>query len=104
MIGMCDTRLPDRCLHLIIRQYTTLFGFWADDCQSSTAVNINEWHHFAFVYDYTNRTQYAYLNGILVCEHSSRGPFLGNSGAITIGAATSSSPQSVTPTRGGTLT
>ncbi len=92
MVGMCDSTTTDRCLYLMIRQNSTYFAFWGDDCWSSTIVNINEWHHFGFVYDYTARTQYIYLNGNLVCTHNSAGPFLGNSGAITIGAIKGSGP------------
>jgi len=86
MLGMCQTPSPDRCLHLLIRQSSAYFGFYFDDCTGSTIININQWYHFAFVYDYTTHTQYIYVNGNLDCIHNSSGPFLGNSGAITIGA------------------
>jgi hypothetical protein len=90
MVGMCESPSNDMCLHLMIRQNSTFFAFFYDDCQSSTIVNINQWYHFAFVYDYTTHTQYIYLNGNLDCIHNLAGPFLGNSGAITIGAVNSS--------------
>ncbi len=90
IVGMCESLSPDRCLHLLIRQNSTYFGFYNDDCQSSTIININQWYHFAFVYDYTTHIQYIYVNGNLDCIHNSSGPFLGNSGAITIGAVNSS--------------
>jgi len=88
MIAMCESTNSDRCLHLLIRNNSTYFGFYYDDCSSSTIVNISEWHHFGFVYDYTAFTQYIYLNGDLVCLHNSSGPFLGSSGNITIGVIT----------------
>jgi hypothetical protein len=90
MVGMCESPSQDRCLHLLIRNNSTYFGFYADDCAGSTIININQWYHFAFVYDYTTYTQYIYLNGNLECTHNSAGPFLGNSGAITIGALNNS--------------
>jgi hypothetical protein len=85
MVGMCASPSTDECLHLLIRNKTTYFGFYTHDCPGSTIVQIDQWYHFAFVYDYTNRTQYIYLNGELECTRNSRGPFHGSSGAITIG-------------------
>ncbi len=70
----------------MIRNKLTYFAFWGNDCTNSTIVSINQWHHFAFVYDYTIRTQYIYLNGQLECTHGSSRPFMGNSGALIIGA------------------
>ena len=86
MVGMCVSRSTDECLHLLIRNDALFFGFYGDDCPGSTIVELNEWYHFAFVYDYSNRTQYIYLNGQLEHKRNSNGPFQGNSGAITIGA------------------
>jgi hypothetical protein len=83
---MCESINIDHCLHFIIRNHQPYFGFFNDDCDSSTVVNISEWHHFGFVYDDIAHTQYIYLNGDLVGIHNSLGPFLGNSGAIIIGA------------------
>ena len=83
---MCQSTVTSACLQLMIRYNLTLFAFWSDDCPGSQIVNTNQWHHFAFVYDYANRTQYTYLNGDLVCKHSPSGPFLGTSGSINIGA------------------
>jgi hypothetical protein len=86
MIGMCQSTTFRRCLYLMIRQNSTYFAFYGDDCWSSSIVQINQWHHFAFVYNYPTRTQYIYLNGLLTCTHTSSGPFLAATGAITIGA------------------
>lgn len=96
MIGMCQSTTFRRCLDLMIRQNSTYFAFYGDDCWSSTIVQINQWHHFAFVYDYPARTQYIYLNGLLTCTHTSSGPFLADTGAITIGAidSTGTTPSS----------
>ncbi len=83
---MCASRSSDECLQLLIRNGTTYFGFYNNDCPGSTILNINQWYHFALVYNYTSRTQYNYLNGELEFTHNSSGPFLGNSSVITIGA------------------
>jgi hypothetical protein len=87
MVGMCQTPAPDLCLYLMVRQNATYFAFYGDDCWNNTAfVPINQWHHFGFVYDYSARAQYIYFNGLLICTHTSSGPFQATSGAITIGA------------------
>jgi hypothetical protein len=86
MVGMCQTTAYSQCLDLMISNNSTYFEFYGNDCWSSTLVPINQWHHFAFVYDYSAQTQYIYLNGNLTCTHTSSGPFLATSGAITIGA------------------
>jgi hypothetical protein len=86
MVGMCETPALSRCLYLMIRTNSTYFAFYGNDCWSSTFVPVNQWHHFGFVYDYTAQIQYIYLNGYLTCIHTSAPPFLGASGAITIGA------------------
>lgn len=86
MVGMCQTTVFSRCLYLMIRLNTTYFAFYANDCWSTTIVPINQWHHFAFVYDYSIQTQYIYFNGYRICTQTSAGPFLASSGAITIGA------------------
>lgn len=70
----------------MIRQNSTYFAFFADDCWSSMIVPINQWHHFGFVYDYAAMTQYVYVNGVVRCVHNASGPFLASMGAITIGA------------------
>ena len=96
MIGMCASASDRQCLHLAISNRTTLFGFYRVDCLGRTILNTDQWYHFAFVYDYPNRTQFIYLNGVLECNRTPAEPFLGNSGVIIIGAVnmTSVSPQS----------
>ena len=86
MVGMCQTPALRQCLYLMIRWNSTYFAFYGDDCWSSMIVQVNQWHHFAFVYDYSAYTQYIYLDGVLTCTHNASGPFLGSTGAITIGA------------------
>lgn len=40
----------------------------------------------AYVYDYPNRTQLVYVNGILDKSNSVRGPYEGTRGDLTIGS------------------
>lgn len=86
MVGMCESVTQRRCLYLMIRNNASYFAFFFDDCVSSAIVPTYQWHHFSFVYDYSLMTQSIYVNGILTCTKGASGPFLGNSGAITIGA------------------
>ena len=96
MMGMCQTTVNSYCMYLMIRQNRTYFAFFANDCWGPTLISINQWYHFAFVYDYAALKQYIYLNGVLECTHNSSGPFLATTGAITIGAInnTGSTPAS----------
>ena len=96
MMGMCQTPLTSLCMYLMIRQNRTYFAFFNNDCWGPTLLSINQWYHFAFVYDYAALTQYIYLNGVLECTHNSSGPFLATTGAITIGSInnTGSTPAS----------
>ena len=83
---MCQLTTLRNCLYLMIRTNMSYFAFWGDDCVSSTIVPRYQWHHYAFVYDYSAFTQYIYFNGVRICTHTSSGPFLANTGSITIGA------------------
>ena len=89
IVGMCQSPAYSLCLQLMISNQAPRFSFYANDCNGTTIVTINQWHHLAFVYDYTIRSQYIYMNGILECSASSSGPFLATQGAITIGAVNS---------------
>ena len=63
-------------------------GFFNDDTVSTTVVNSNTWYHAAFVYDNDERQRFIYINGILDKQSATGvGPYLGTSGAITIGGA-----------------
>jgi hypothetical protein len=39
----------------------------------------------AYVYDYSNFTQYVYINGVLDVSGSPKGPYQGTTGNLTIG-------------------
>ena len=89
---MCQSGSTSRCLILMTRGSSSYFAFYGDDCNISTVVTTNQWHHLAFVYNNDITTQYMYVNGDLVCRHISLGPFLGNSGVIVIGGIKWSGP------------
>ena len=93
MLSMCQSTMTDRCLFLIIRGSCSYFAFYNDDCAGSAIVPINQWHHFAFIYDHDINTQHIYMNGDHVCRYIPSGPFLGDSGGITIGASNVSQTQ-----------
>jgi hypothetical protein len=57
----------------------------------STPMAANTWYHVAYVYDYSSRTQYVYLQGVLDGTKTSSDPYQGQSGAIFIGASNISS-------------
>ncbi|CAF2150011.1 unnamed protein product [Rotaria magnacalcarata] len=86
MLGMCQAPAYSLCLYLMMRASKPYFAFYGNDCAGRTIVTTGEWHHFAFVYDYANRIQYIYYDGVIECTATDAGPFLATQGAITIGA------------------
>jgi hypothetical protein len=63
-------------------------GFFNDDITSSRVLADNTWYHAAFVYDINLRQQLIYIDGLLdITSAVGSGPYLGTSGAITIGGA-----------------
>ncbi|CAF1643220.1 unnamed protein product [Adineta ricciae] len=82
-------QFKDHTLHYIIRNFSLFMGFYDDDLRGSTMIQLSTWYHVAFVYDYSLLKQSIYLNGILICNTISSGPYKGTSGAIIIGKAES---------------
>ncbi|CAF0732709.1 unnamed protein product [Didymodactylos carnosus] len=86
LFGECAAAANDQCLHLVIRNKYLFMGFYHDDCAGSTVLSTGQWYHAAFVYDYTNLKHLVYLNGNLDGSTGpSTGPYIGQSGAVTIG-------------------
>ncbi|UJR24603.1 hypothetical protein I4U23_005978, partial [Adineta vaga] len=63
---------------------------------STTNITTDRWHHLAFVYNYSNRVQYLYLNGMLDCIGLSRTPFLATQAYIAIGSSYDPGPTGFT--------
>ncbi|CAF4097271.1 unnamed protein product, partial [Adineta steineri] len=81
-----EASATDRLLHLILKYQLLYMGFFSDDLTGTTAVSVPyTWYHVTFVYDYRSRTQIVYLNGYQDGLRTPAGPYLGISGAITIG-------------------
>ncbi|CAM4794649.1 unnamed protein product [Rotaria magnacalcarata] len=76
MLGMCQTPSYSLCLYLMTRSSKPYFAFYGNDCVGSTVVPASQWHHFAFIYDYTNQAQYIYMNGVIECSRTGAGPLL----------------------------
>ena len=73
-------------LHYIIRSLKMRLGFYNNDLDSSTIIQIFTWYHVAFVYDNASTTQKIYLNGILDRSRSGASSYQGTSGSILIGS------------------
>ncbi|CAF4243469.1 unnamed protein product, partial [Adineta steineri] len=85
LFGQSASSTTDQDLALSIGGTVLRLSFWNDDVNSGTTLSANTWYHVAFVYDYSSRTQIIYINGVQDVSRSSAGPYLGASGAITIG-------------------
>lgn len=86
----CGT-CASRCLSLVIRNGKLYMAFSLNVLLGNTAMAINTWYHVAFVYDYSSKTQYVYLQGILDGTKTSSEPYQGQSGSIVIGMSNISS-------------
>lgn len=84
LFGQYHSQNLAQSLHYQIRNYHLHLGFYADDLEGSTMIQINTWYHVAFVYDYSSSTQQIYLNGIQDGNRSSS-PYQCTSGSIVIG-------------------
>lgn len=64
MIGQ-GTPATDQGLHIAWMSGNKIrFGFWSDDLDTDTLSDIMHWHHFAFTYDATTKTQKTYRDGV----------------------------------------
>ncbi len=84
IFAQCRVHKKAQCLFLRIKNQKMLFGFYGSDTSGNTTLKINHWHHVAFVYNYTSRTQTVYLDGI-VNGRGSSSVYLGVPYNITIG-------------------
>ncbi|CAF3511283.1 unnamed protein product [Rotaria socialis] len=85
IFGQCQQTVQDKCLHIIVRNQYTYLGFFADDISGVTLLSTNTWYHMGYVYDYSTKTQYIYVNGVLDVSGSPKGPYQGTMGNLTIG-------------------
>lgn len=75
-------------LFLVAAGGRLLIGFFNNDVTSSRVLTDNTWYHAAFVYDINIRQQLIYIDGLFdIASSVGSGPYLGTSGAITIGGA-----------------
>lgn len=86
ILGECEIRSTDHCLHCILRNDKMYMGFYSDDLTGTTTLTTSVWYHVAYVYDDSLNMKYVYLNGLLDASKTSIGPFMGASGNVTIGA------------------
>jgi hypothetical protein len=90
LFSQYPTMTPDLCFLCMFRSAKLFMAFWYNDCEGTTTVTSNEWHHVAFVYDLVNASQHVYLNGYQECMHSPSTPYAGMSGAMDVGLGYSS--------------
>jgi hypothetical protein len=86
VFSQCPTLSTNLCLLCMFRSGVIYLAFFSNDCAGTTVVPINQWHHVAYVYDYSTMTQRVYLNGYQECLHSPSPPYQGMSGAMNIGS------------------
>ncbi|CAM4770536.1 unnamed protein product [Rotaria magnacalcarata] len=85
IFGQFDQNVLDKSLHIIIRNQRIYLGFFSDDVVGTQLLSAGQWYHMAYIYDYSVRTQYVYVNGYLDASRTSAGPYQGTTGSLTIG-------------------
>ncbi|MER3570409.1 MAG: hypothetical protein C4348_02300, partial [Patescibacteria group bacterium] len=79
-----DVASTDRYLHLLARNSFPYLGFYFDDLQSPTSLNLNRWYHLTFVWEGpVTKKQIIYINGIKDSERISTGLLTVTSGSAT---------------------
>jgi hypothetical protein len=84
LFGQCQTPTTSLCLHFTVRNYALYCGFYANDIAGSTTLSMNQWYHATCLYDTSTSLHQVWLNGVLDGSVSAS-PYLGTSGATTIG-------------------
>lgn len=84
IVGSSD-RIVRQGLHIQARHQKPYFGYYINDLASEQRLNINEWHHLAFVYDRNTKIRNIYINGVLT-EYESDCPSFIGTGTLTIGS------------------
>lgn len=69
IVGLCPSKIRDKCLHINIRRRKLYFGFYYDDVPGNALIALNQWIHIAFVFDIVSKKQSIYLNGLLDGEN-----------------------------------
>ena len=85
LFSQCPAISPGMCLLCMFRSAKLFLAFFYNDCVGTTPVSINQWHHVAYMYDYSTMSQRVFLNGNQECLHSPSAPYQGTSGAMNIG-------------------
>ncbi|CAF0973494.1 unnamed protein product [Rotaria sordida] len=89
ILGLCTNPSNDQCLHLTIRNFTSIhslyMSFAGDNCESNESVPLNTWTHAAFVFDKVTLAMSIYRNGNLVGYCISALPLQGIENNVTIG-------------------
>ena len=82
----CST-CSNQCFYFVIRSSKLYADFTSNNVAGSTVLQVNIWHHVAFVYNYGTEQQILYVDGVQDGISSNSQPYQGTSGSIQIGAA-----------------
>lgn len=90
IVGNCESKEKNKCLHLNVRSSYLFFGFFANDFSGSRILLNNNWYHFAFVMNCETKQRSIYLDGIVDQQLYSDSCYQGRTTNMTIGASISS--------------
>lgn len=85
IVGLCPSQTTNYCLHINIRNTKLYFGFFFNDVQGGTIIQLNQWIHATFVFEVTTQVMTIYLNGVVDGQTTLSSSLLVMSGNFTIG-------------------
>ena len=85
LVGQCQSRATDQCLHLVIRSGRVHLGFYNDGVASQQLLVSSRWYHLAFVFDCNTRKQSIYIDGFLNNSRQANACYQGTQGNLTVG-------------------
>ena len=88
LLSQCEcVSCESRCIALIIRNGRLHMVFSLNTLTGSTSLALSTWYHIAYVYDYSSRTQYVYVQGVLDGTRTSSDAYQSQSGPLIFGTS-----------------
>lgn len=85
IVGLCPSQIEDYCLHINLRNRRLYFGFYYNDVEGTTTVELDRWTHIGCVFNMPEKTLTVYLNGQVDGVAQVTSPLMVTSGNFTIG-------------------
>jgi len=86
LICQCESGNAYKCLQIGIVDGKLFLGFYNDDLRGNSQLELDRWHHVAYVYKRDSSNRSVYLNGYVDKTDRPSNMYKGNTSFITLGA------------------